>query len=100
VTTPERAHVSQVLWRKGDGANVTPVHPVYDAQSSRCVFVGRDKNGMALYEFRTDQAETPRRLEPDRYDKRIASLAFSPEGRFVLFCSDRLLGDADDTRGE
>ncbi len=100
VTTPEQSQVTRVLWRKGDGPNATPVHPVYHAQSGRCVFVGRDKNSVALYEFQTDRGKTPKRLEPDFDDTRLASLAFSPDGRFVLFCSERLLGAVDDRRGE
>jgi Tol biopolymer transport system component len=35
VTTPQRAHVKQVLWRKDDGPNVTPTYPVYDSQWRR-----------------------------------------------------------------
>ena len=100
VTAPEQARIMQLLWRKGDGPNVTPIHPVYFPESRRCVFVGQEKNGMALYEFQTDQGKTPKRLEPDVDDKRIASLAFSPDGRFVLFCSERLLASPDDRQRE
>jgi len=99
VTTAERSRVTRILWRKGDGSDLTPTHPVYDKKSNRCVFVGRDNKGKALYEFQADAGKTPKRLEPDGGDSRLASLAFSPDGRFVLFCSERLILSTADKPG-
>jgi beta-lactamase regulating signal transducer with metallopeptidase domain/Tol biopolymer transport system component len=90
VTDPQKAQVTQVLWKRRDGLAVDPAYPVYSAKTERCVFVGENENGAALYTVRAGQSDPPKRLEPSGYDGKIASLAFSPDGRFVLFCSDRL----------
>jgi beta-lactamase regulating signal transducer with metallopeptidase domain len=97
ISQPEQARIKQVLWRKGSGPAVDPRHPAwsgscpapaYQAASGRCVFVGWDKNGAALYTLQAGQLGPPQRLEAG-YDNKIASLAFSPDGRYLLFCSDR-----------
>lgn len=94
VTDPEQARVKQILWRKGDRIDMSPMYPVYSPRTDLCVFVGRDENGEALYTVKSGQLDVPKRLEPTGYDGKIARLAFSPDGRYVLFCSDRV------TRGE
>jgi Tol biopolymer transport system component len=91
VTDPEQARVKQILWRKGDRIDMSPLYPVYSPQTDLCVFVGGDENGEALYTVKPGQFELPKRLEPTGYDRKIARLAFSPDGRYVLFCSDRLI---------
>jgi hypothetical protein len=51
--------------------------------------VGRDPKGQALYVFEPGKA--PRRLEPQRpLDPKIASLALSPDGQYMLFAAERL----------
>ena len=89
VTDPEQAQIKQILWRRGDRIGVAPLYPVYSPKTDLCVFVGEDENGKALYSVKPGQLEPPKRLEPTGYDGKIASLAFSPDGRYVLFCSDR-----------
>ncbi len=84
--TPASATVKQSLWRKT--ANLSPFYPVYHPATKRCVFAGRDDKGMALYSFLV--GEEPKRIEPVGYRGKIASLTFSPDGRYVLFCSERV----------
>jgi hypothetical protein len=62
----------------------------------RCVFVGTEEGkGSALYSFVHAKADPPKpqdppkRLEPQGFDKLIQDLTFSPDGRFVVFASDR-----------
>ncbi len=89
ISTPSAAKIKRVLWRRGEDLNVAPACPVYSTKTHRCVFTGRAKTGTALYILRTDKDEPAKRLEPEIEDNKIASLAFSPDGRYVLFCSDR-----------
>ena len=89
VTNPEEAKVREALWRRGDGlaVEVEPMYPVYDPGRKRGAFVGREPRGQALYVL--EPGRVPRRLEPGRFDPKVASLALSPDGRFVVFCADR-----------
>ncbi len=91
ISDPTAATVKEVLWTRGLGIDVEPLHPVYFAAAQRCVFVGRTARGSALYMF--DKAKhTPQSLEKDRFDLRIASLDLSPDGKQLLFCAERLDG--------
>ena len=89
ISRPEQPAMKEVLWRQGDGLETTPGYPVYSATARRCVFVGADSRGMALYCVDQDKPGPPRRLEPGGFDVTIQDLALSPDGRYVLFCSDR-----------
>ena len=89
VREPSQATIKEVLWKKGKGLNVNPFHPLYSALTRRCVFVGEDAKGMALYSFLHGQRHPPRRLEPAGYDTLIQDLTSSPDGRYVVFSSNR-----------
>ena len=64
-------------------------YPVYSARTRRCIFVGRGPEGLALYGFERGQVDPPSRLESEGYDKLLQDLASSPDGRYLLFSSDR-----------
>ena len=84
----------KVLWKRGDGSNVEPLYPVYSPVTKQCVFVGREKGGQSLYRLGADGR--PERLEAEvQRDGKIASLALSPDGRYLLFCSDRAFSPSD-----
>lgn len=87
VSNANEAKLKEVLWKKGDGLVADPMYPVYSPRTRRGVFVGREQKGQALYSFEPGKA--PQRFEPNRYDRKIASLALSPDGRHLLFCSER-----------
>lgn len=89
VTEPSEAKIKQVLWRRGDQFDVAPGCPVYSSKTRRCVFTGRTETGTALYVLNVDRLDPPQRLEPEVEDNKLLSLALSPDGRYVLFCSDR-----------
>ena len=102
VSDPSQARIKEVLWKKGNDLDVKPYHPLYSAATRRCVFVGQTAEGMALYSFRHGQPCLPRRLEPAGFDGLIQDLAMSPDGRHVIFASDRpgvLSGKPTPSRG-
>ena len=65
------------------------MEPVCSPATGQCVFVGSDPKGMALYTLDPGKPGPPRRLEPEGHDKLIRDLAFSPDGRYLLFSSNR-----------
>ena len=88
---PIEARVTSILWKFGAGAGpaVTPSCPIYHAGSRRCVFVGAEPKGMALYSVVSGDAAPPKRLETGGLDHNLSDLAFSPDGRFVIFQTDQ-----------
>jgi WD40-like Beta Propeller Repeat len=88
VTKPQEGRVKEVLWKK-TRPDLEVVDPVYSTIRRECVFIGSSPEGMALYSVRQGKSEPPRRLEPDDHDPLIWDLAFSPDGRYVLFGSTR-----------
>jgi hypothetical protein len=92
LTDPSHGKVKEVLWKmtfKGPGIGANPHGPVYAASAGRCVFVGGSPEGMALFSFKRVQAGLPKRVEPTAYDALLQDLAMSPDGRYVLFSSNR-----------
>jgi hypothetical protein len=91
VNDPEQGKIKEVLWKRGKGLDVTPYDPVYSTVTRRCVFAGKHEDkGIALYMFERGKADPPKRLEPEGFDNILMDLAFSPDGRYVLFRSDRI----------
>jgi Tol biopolymer transport system component len=86
---PEQTTTQEVLWKKGSGLAVNPSEPIYSPITRRCVFVGSDPKGMALYSAEQGKSGPPRRIELEGYDNLIRDLAFSPDGRYILFASNR-----------
>ena len=89
VGDPAQGKIKEVLWKKGDGRDVKLQHPIDSPITRRCVFVLEDSKGMALYSFLHGRPDPPTRLEPEGFDHLIWGLADSPDGRYVLFSSDR-----------
>lgn len=87
VTDPRAPKVKESLWRRQGSLAVDPAYPLYDPVRRVGFFVGRQKEGQTLYRFEHGQA--PRPFEAGRFDQKIASLALSPDGRYLLFASDR-----------
>ena len=82
--------MKEVLWRQGKGLDVKPSSPVYSSITRRCVFVGEEAaKGKALFSFQHGKPDAPKRLEPQGFDKTIQDLTLSPDGRFLVFASDR-----------
>jgi Tol biopolymer transport system component len=95
VSDPSRGKVKEVLWRKSDGLDIRQSYPIYRPENRRCIFVGQGPRGMALYSVQSGQAGLPRRLGLEGYAPKISGLAFSPDGRYVLYSEQ----GPDRTRG-
>ncbi len=89
VSDPSSARIKEVLWKKGKELDVAPSYPLYSAATRRCVFVGQNAQGMAFYSFPHGQPGSARRLEAGGYDGQIQDVGMSPDGRYVVFASDR-----------
>jgi Tol biopolymer transport system component len=92
VTDPARGRVKEILWKMnftGKGPSVSPLYPAYLPSTGRCVFIGKESKGMALYSLLRGQADPPKLLEPDGYDSLVQDVALSPDGRYALFSSNR-----------
>ena len=89
VRQPGRATVKEVLWTV-NGTEIKPSSPVYSAVTGRCVFIAKTEGkGRALYAVERGQKTAAKRLESDTFDNLIQDLAMSPDGRYVVFSSDR-----------
>ena len=85
VSEAPHAKVKEVLWRKATGPNVKPSDPIYSATTRRCIFVGEEARGTKLYSVQQGKAEPAKPLGSAGYDPRITGLAYSPDGRYILY---------------
>ena len=89
VSDPAQGKVKEVLWTRGKGLDVTPLEAAYSRVTRRCIFAAsQEGKGCALYAFQRGQAEPPQKLEQG-LERVLANPAFSPDGRYLLFRSDR-----------
>ncbi len=86
LANPKAPKVEKTLWTPAT-LQVEPSRPVYSAKKKRCVFVGSDSRGSALYV--QDEDGAPRPLEKDHFDNLLTGLSISPDGKTILFVSDR-----------
>ncbi len=90
---PAEAKIKEMLWKKGAGLDIDPESPVYSSVTRRCVFIGNiPGKGRALYTIDPGQGKPgkARRLEPgDALDNLIQDPTLSPDGRYLVFSSDR-----------
>jgi hypothetical protein len=85
VEDPGEPGVKEVLWRRAQGPDVAPTYPIYSAPDRRCVFVGSQAEGMALYSVRRGEDQPAKSLPKQGRHKLIVNLTFSPDGRYVLY---------------
>ena len=81
--------VGQILWKVDSDSELHASHPAYSEATGRCAFVGLTREGRALYSVMKNSNEPPKRLESGPYDNMLSTLAFSPDGKYLLFCGDR-----------
>ncbi len=85
VSNPAQARIKEVLWRRASGPDVTPTYPMYLPDTGLCVFVGGHAKGMSLYSVRRGKELPAKPLGKAVERETIVNLAFSPDGRYVLF---------------
>jgi hypothetical protein len=89
LSSPGKATVKEVLWKAAD-TEIVPSSPVYSRVTGRCVFIGKTEGkGRALYAVDRGQKGPAKRLEPEGFDNLIQDPAMSPDGKYVVFSSDR-----------
>ncbi len=88
VADPATSRVREVLWRGPDSPGVAAFnYPVYSTRSGICAFVAKCQGQLGVYASRAGQPDSGRWLKPPQALAKIASLAMSPDGEHVLFCS-------------
>jgi hypothetical protein len=87
VSDPPQAKVKEVLWKRANGPDVEPLYPILSATTGRCIFVGEGANDMALYSVQQNKAGPAQRLVLKERHPWIADLAFSPDGRYIIYCA-------------
>ncbi len=85
VSDPPHFKVKEVLWRKANENDLKASFPVYSATIGRCIFVGTNDRGSALYSIQKGKNEPPKRIGPDVFVPLIVNLAQSPDGRYLLY---------------
>jgi RNA polymerase sigma factor (sigma-70 family) len=109
VSKPTEAKIVEVLWKRGADLDLTPRWPLYWPESGRCFFVGVEEpnerkratprnrpilSGPApglrtLYSVKRGESGRAVRMETGGQDDKIGGLAFSPDGRYLLFGANR-----------
>ncbi len=96
ISEPGNAKIKQMIY-EGD---LYPMCPAYSAATDTYFFIGA-KKGNALYSIRPGHDQEPKLLEPDRErEKQMYSLVVSPDGRYLLFASDRSPDDEEKPAAE
>ncbi len=85
LSDPPQAKVKEVLWQKANENDLKPSFSVYSAALGRCIFVGTDDKGAALYSVQRGKKDPPKRLGPDVRVPLIGNLAASPDDRYLVY---------------
>jgi RNA polymerase sigma factor (sigma-70 family) len=89
VSLPGQAKIIEVLWHRDEALDVTPRWPVYSPQTRRCVFTGVVSEKKKLYSVERGKSRRATPVENVGPDDKLSALALSPDGRYLLFSSDR-----------
>jgi hypothetical protein len=89
VSDPPQVKVTEVLWQRANGPDVEPAYPVYSATTGRCIFVGKGASGMALYSVQHNQTGPAKPVVLQEHHPWIVDLAYSPDGRYILYAAKR-----------
>jgi len=89
VSSPAEAKIIDVLWKRGEDLDVTPLWPVYRPETRRCFFVGLEPNKRTLYSVKRGESGRAKRVEPEGHNDKLGGLSFSPDGRYLLIGANR-----------
>jgi hypothetical protein len=88
VRKPAEAKILEVLWKRNEDLDVIPRWPIYRPETGQCFFTGDVPKRRAIYSVRRGESLRARPVGvavetvPNTW---IASLNFSPDGRYLLF---------------
>jgi Tol biopolymer transport system component len=93
VRNPSAAKILEVLWKRSSELDVTPRWAVLRPGTRQCIFVGVEAKRRALYSVERGGSGRARPLEVVEYQgqfaQQLGGLAFSPDGRYLLFDANR-----------
>jgi len=90
VSTPARAKIVQVLWKRGPELDVLPRWPLYRASTAQYLFVGVEgPNIRNLYDLSRGKGGRAVPMQPQSHQDQLEGLFLSPGDRFLLFNADR-----------
>jgi Tol biopolymer transport system component len=89
VGNPAEARIIEVLWQRDLELDVEPRWPVYSPDTRHCIFSGVSANKKTLYSFERGKSRRAKPVEATGPDEILQALSFSPDGRYLLFSSDR-----------
>ncbi len=100
VSKPGESQIKESLWKGDQRQSLIPSFPIYNEATKTYAFVGRNRmqpaeNAAAntgpkpwgIYTFKAGD-KAPALLNKAEFELPATDLAFSPDGRYVLFCSN------------
>jgi Tol biopolymer transport system component len=98
VRNPADAKVIDVLWKRGEDLDVEPRWPIYRPDTRRCYFGGQGDMKRSIYVVERGKPFKARRLEAVEHQRpgentRLGGLSLSPDGRYLVFQANRLVGE-------
>jgi RNA polymerase sigma factor (sigma-70 family) len=95
VRKPAEAKIIEVLWKRSEDFKVTPRWPVFRPETRQCFFVGAEPGKRTLYSVQRGESLQARMMGVVEQQHgpvtHLASLSFSPDGRYLIFQSNRLV---------
>ncbi|MCA9077287.1 MAG: PD40 domain-containing protein [Planctomycetaceae bacterium] len=88
ISQPEACRIKRILWKQGDGLDVRILSPLFSPTSGKCVFSGRTEDGYQLFLLDDKQEGPPQAIKLCGPVSYLDELTMSPDGRYVLFCSN------------
>jgi len=90
VSRTKNVKVVRTLWRRSEGPDLYARWPLFSPSSGDCFFVGDEGSKRTLY-FLSSGAGGPERPTPlEIGGPKLSGLSLSPDGRYLLFASDRV----------
>ena len=95
VREPAEAKIIEVLWKRSEELDITPRWPVYRPETRQCFFVGEEPKKRRIYSVRRGESLQAKEVgvieEQHGRQTHLASLSFSPDGRYLVFQSNQLV---------
>ena len=90
VSRPSEAKVVRTLWNRSTGPDVFARWPLISPSTGDCFFIGDEGNKRTLYALSPGGGPRGRLSALEVGGPKLSGLSLSPDGRYLLFASDRL----------